>query len=212
MKTKLYRCWVSERDIVFLLLRHGGLLLGSRLLVAVVVIVATTIVVAAAVVTVVVALLVTAAIVVAATVVTIVVALLVTTAVVVVTAASLLSTVSAAQELQVLGNNANTAAALAGLLVLPCVHLQAALNEYGAPLAQILGCNLTGAAPACYIQKCCFLAALPVIRAAAHAVYCQAQFGKGVASGGSADLGVCGEVADKHDFVQISHNCLFLFV
>ena len=114
--------------------------------------------------------------------------------------------ITTAEQLKILGNDANATAALAGLLVFPCVHLQATFDEYGATLAQVLSCNLAGATPAGYVKESGLFAALALIGAAGYAVNCQTKFGKGVAAGGLANLGVGGEVADEHDFVQISHN------
>ena len=113
----------------------------------------------------------------------------------------LAAALAAAEELHILCHDADSAAALAGLLVLPGILLQAALNEDGAALGQILAGNLCSATPAGHIQEGGFLAALALVGAAAHAVHGQAELSHGVATRGLAHIRVCRQVADNHYFV-----------
>ena len=196
-----------ERDVVVLFGGHGGrrrLLLGALLLVAAVVVTAAIGVAALA-----------TAVVVAATIVTAVGVAALTAAIAVVVGALLVATalgltaaIAAAEQLHILCHDADLAALLAGLLVLPGILLQAALDEYGAALGQVLAGNLSGAAPAGHIQECGFLAAFALVGAAAHAVHGEAQLSYGVAARGGAYIRISGQVADNHYFVQISHTYL----
>ena len=189
---------LSEGDVVIRFIRHGG---SGLLIAAVAVVVVGALLVATAVV---VTTAITAVVVVGTLLLVAAILLLVATVAAVVTAA-LRGAVTAAEQLEILGNDADAAAALAGLLIFPCIHLQAALDEDRAALAQVLCGHFTCAAPACYIQESCFFAAFAFVRAAGYAVHSQSQFSEGVAAGCLAYLRICREVADKHDFVQISH-------
>ena len=190
-----------ERDIVVFLGGHGGrrrlLLLGALLLVTAVGVAAAvvaTLLVATLATTIVTTLLV-AALVVSAAIVVVIGALLVATAL------GLATAIAAAEQLHILCHDADLAALLAGLLVLPGILLQAALNEYRAALGQVLAGNLSGAAPAGHIQECGFLAAFALVGAAAHAVHGEAQLCYGVAARGGAHIGVGSQVADNHYLV-----------
>lgn len=183
----------SEGDVVILLHRHRGLRRrGLLLLVATALLVAATLLVATA-------LLVTTTLLVAT-------ALLVVAAAVAIGALLGLATAlravpSATEQLQILRNDADTAALLAGLLILPRIHLQAAFDEYGATFGEVLSRYLTRAPPASYVEKGSLFAPLAFVLPVGDAVHRKAKLSEGSAARSCAYFGISRQIPDNHNFV-----------
>lgn len=110
------------------------------------------------------------------------------------------------QKLKILGNNADTTAALTRLLILPGILLQASLDKHGTPLRKILSSNLPRTTPASNIKERRLLAALPIPLTIRDTVNGQPQLRERSTPGSRANLRIRRKVADNHDLIQISHS------
>lgn len=114
-------------------------------------------------------------------------------------------TTRAAEELHLLTDDAHAGALLAGLLVFPGIHLQAAFDEDRAAFVKIFSGELGHLGPEDDIHESDFLHFLTAVRGV-HAVHGETDVAHRAAFGRVAHFGVAGQIADEHDFVVGGHN------
>lgn len=179
---------VLERDVVVILHRHRsrrrGRLLALRLLVS-----ALAIRIAALAVTIATSLLTIATS-----------PLLIAAALAVITIATLLRT-ARPEQLHILSHDANTTAALPGLLIFPSILLQAPLNENRTPFREVLGSNLRRAPPTRHVEERCLLTSLALPCTGTHTIHRYTELREGGAPGSCAQLRISRQVTDNHHLV-----------
>ena len=115
------------------------------------------------------------------------------------------ATSSVWQELQVFSDHLEFAAFLAGFLVVPSIHLQAAFDVGAASLGEILLGELRLAAPQGDIDEDGFFLFL-VLFVVPDAVNGKGDVRDGGALGCEPQFRIPCEVPDEHDFIEIGHN------
>lgn len=109
------------------------------------------------------------------------------------------------KELEAFSDDFEFAAFLAGFLVVPSVHLEAAFDVCAAALGEVLLGEFRLAAPEGDIDED-RLFLLLVLLVVPNAVDRKGDIRHGGAFGSVSQFGIPGEVPDEHDFVQIGHN------
>jgi hypothetical protein len=102
---------------------------------------------------------------------------------------------SAAEQLQVLADNLEFGAFLAGLFVVPGVQLEVTLNEGRITLLEILLGYFRRASPERNIHEGCFLFLLALVVCPC-AIYCESKVSNGGSLGRLTNVGIASEIAD----------------
>lgn len=111
------------------------------------------------------------------------------------------------QELDVFADDAKLGAFLPGLLVFPCVELEAAFDEDAAALGEVVGCDFSLTVPEGDVDKSGFFLPVGVFGGSGDiAVDGKPDVGDGCAFGCVSDFGVCGQIPHEEDFVEIRHK------
>lgn len=101
--------------------------------------------------------------------------------------------------------NDDLAAGLAAGFVGLCLHAKSPFDIGKIPFVQISSDGFGAPSPHSNIDKGSVLALFPCLGGEG-AVHGQAELGTGSSFGGMMDLGLAGEAADEHDFVEAGHR------
>ncbi len=111
----------------------------------------------------------------------------------------------AAEKLHLLTDDAHAGALLAGLLVFPRIHLQAAFDEDGAAFVQVFAGEFGHLGPEDDVHEGDFLHLFAAV-GGVHAVHGETDVADRAAFRRVAHFWVAGQIADEHDFVVGGHN------
>src|SRR5690606_33200279 len=112
---------------------------------------------------------------------------------------------SPAEHRHLLADDLQPTAVLSRLLVLPGIHLQAALNQHRPPLCQIFPCDLRRSPPERDIDECHFLFAGIRLFIEPLPINSQPNVGDRCPIRNVANLGVACEISNQNDFVEAGH-------